>query len=133
MSAGRRLVEHTVGPLTRTDLVRYAGAGGDFNPVHTDEVFATSAGYPSVFAHGLLTAGLASTAMAAVAGPLAIRRFFVRYSGQVWPGDTLRITVSEDAAASAEDNPRRLELVVTAQADDAEARVVLTGGGEVSG
>ena len=44
--------------LTRTQIVQYAGASGDYNPLHTDEVFATQvAGYPGVFAHGMLTMG----------------------------------------------------------------------------
>ncbi|MCR2824108.1 MaoC/PaaZ C-terminal domain-containing protein [Microbacterium sp. zg.Y909] len=126
------LAERTIGPLTRTDIVRYAGAGGDFNPVHHDEVFATRAGYPSVFAHGLFTAGSAATAIAEVAGPLALRRYFVRYSGQVWPGDTLHVTVQDDPSAPASEGLRNLALTVTAQASGAEPRVVLTGGGEVT-
>lgn len=126
------LAERTIGPLTRTDIVRYAGAGGDFNPVHHDEVFAAAAGYPSVFAHGLFTAGSAATVMAQVAGPLALRRYFVRYSGQVWPGDTLHVTVCDDASGPATEGLRTLALTVTAQAPGAEPRVVLTGGGEVA-
>ena len=48
--------------LNRTQIVQYAGASGDYNPLHTDEVFATKvAGYPSVFAHGMLTMGLTGT------------------------------------------------------------------------
>ena len=48
--------------LTRTDLVQYAGASGDFNPMHTDEVAAQAAGLPSVFGHGMFTMGLLGTA-----------------------------------------------------------------------
>ena len=50
--------ERCVGPLTRTDFVRYAGASGDFNPIHHDEAFAQAAGFANVFGHGLLTAGI---------------------------------------------------------------------------
>ncbi|MGN6127609.1 MAG: MaoC/PaaZ C-terminal domain-containing protein, partial [Humibacter sp.] len=94
MSAGI-VLERVFGPVTRTDLVRYAGAGGDFNPIHHDEAFAQAAGYPSVFAHGLYTAGLAGAALAEAVGPLTLRRFAVRYVGQVWPGDTISVTVRE--------------------------------------
>lgn len=132
MSEQQVLAERTFGPITRTDLVRYAGAGGDFNPVHHDELFATSAGYPSVFGHGLLTAAFASLAVAEVAGPLALRQYFVRYSGQVWPGDSLHVIVRADTEGVATTGMQRLALTVTAQASDAEPRIVLTGGGEVA-
>ena len=49
--------------LTRTDLVIYAGASGDFNPMHHDEVQAKAAGMPSVFGHGMFSAGLLATAI----------------------------------------------------------------------
>lgn len=78
-----------VGPLTRTDFVRYQGASGDFNPVHHDETFATGAGYPSVFSVGMLQAGVLATYATNWLGPENVRRFTVRFSEQVWPGDTL--------------------------------------------
>lgn len=81
-----------VGPLSRTDFVRYQGASGDFNPVHHDEVFATGAGYPSVFSVGMLQAGILATYATDWLGPENVRRFTVRFSEQVWPGDTLTCT-----------------------------------------
>ena len=58
--------------LKRTQIVQYAGASGDYNPLHTDEIYATKiAGYPSVFAHGMLTMGLTGQAVAALVGPEA--------------------------------------------------------------
>jgi acyl dehydratase len=75
--------------LTRTDIVKYAGASGDFNPIHHDETFARAAGYPSVFAHGMLTAGFVSKCLTDYVGRPALRRFKVRFTSQVWPGDTL--------------------------------------------
>ena len=54
--------EQVVDNLTRTQIVQYAGASGDYNPIHTDEAYTTKvAGYPSVFAHGMLTMGLTGT------------------------------------------------------------------------
>ena len=93
--------ERRVGPVTRTDIVRYAGAGGDFNPIHHDETFAHRASYRSVFGHGLLTAGILSAYTASWLSLAALRKYSVRYVAQVWPGDTLilngRVT-SIDAA-----------------------------------
>lgn len=128
MSAGDVILQRDFGPVTRTDLVKYAGAGGDFNPIHHDEGFAHAAGYPSVFAHGLYTAGLAGAALAEAVGPLALRRYGVRYVGQVWPGETITVTVREtDAAAS---GLRSFEVTVEAAAEDRERRVVITGSAE---
>ena len=76
--------------LTRTQIVQYAGASGDFNPIHHDETFATkAAGYPSVFAHGMLTMGLTGKLLTDWLGDGVLESFGVRFVGQVWPGDTL--------------------------------------------
>jgi acyl dehydratase len=79
-------------PLTRTMFVRYAGASGDFNPMHHDDTIATQVGNPSVFGHGMLTMGLAARVVKDWFGPEALRRFQVRFSKQVWPGDVLTCT-----------------------------------------
>jgi acyl dehydratase len=83
--------------LTRTDLVVYAGASGDFNPMHHDEVQATQAGMPSVFGHGMFSAGFLATALTEYVGIGNLRRYSVRFAKQTWPGDelTTRITVTE--------------------------------------
>ncbi len=76
--------------LGRTQIVQYAGASGDFNPIHHDETFATqSAGYPSVFAHGMLTMGMTGRLLTDWLGDGVLRSFGVRFVSQVWPGDTL--------------------------------------------
>ena len=81
--------------LKRTQIVQYAGASGDYNPLHTDEIYATKiAGYSSVFAHGMLTMGLTGQALAGLAGPDSLLRFGVRFTAQVWPGDTLTVRSS---------------------------------------
>jgi acyl dehydratase len=81
--------------LYRTQIVQYAGASGDFNPLHTDEVFTTKiAGYPSVFAHGMLTMGLTGTLLTDALGDGTLRTFGVRFRSQVWPGDTLTATAT---------------------------------------
>ena len=73
--------EQVVDNLTRTQIVQYAGASGDYNPIHTDEVYTTKvAGYPSVFAHGMLTMGLTGTMLTNYVGMAASPRgAFHRY------------------------------------------------------
>ena len=78
--------------LTRTMFVRYAGASGDFNPMHHDDTIATQVGNPSVFGHGMLSMGLAARVVKDWFGPEAIRRLQVRFAKQVWPGDVLTCT-----------------------------------------
>jgi acyl dehydratase len=78
--------------LTRTMFVRYAGASGDFNPMHHDDTIAVQVGNPSVFGHGMLSMGLAARVVKDWFGPEAIRRLQVRFAKQVWPGDVLTCT-----------------------------------------
>jgi peroxisomal enoyl-CoA hydratase 2 len=94
LSVGDAAPPLVVEQLTRTHFVRYAGASGDFNPMHHDDTMATSVGNPSVFGHGMLTAGLMARVVKDWFGPEALRRFQVRFSKQVWPGDTLTCTAT---------------------------------------
>jgi acyl dehydratase len=82
--------------LTRTDLVMYAGASGDFNPMHTDEVAAKEAGLPGVFGHGMFTAGILGKALTDYVGVGNLKTYKVRFTKQTWPGETLttKITVT---------------------------------------
>jgi acyl dehydratase len=75
--------------VTRTHIVKYAGAGGDFNPIHHDEEYAKSVGLPSVFAMGLMHGGFLSRVVTDWAGDGCIKRYKLRFSGIVWPNDTL--------------------------------------------
>ena len=93
-------------PLTRTMFVRYAGASGDFNPMHHDDTIASQVGNPSVFGHGMLTMGLAGRVLTDWFGPEAIRRYQVRFAKQVWPGDVLTATAT--VSGKREENGERL-------------------------
>jgi acyl dehydratase len=88
--------------LTRTDLVMYAGASGDFNPMHHDEVAAQQAGLPSVFGHGMFTAGLLATAITNYVGVGNLKSYRVRFTKQTWPGEVLTtsVTVREKRAGN---------------------------------
>jgi acyl dehydratase len=86
-----RLVED----LKRTQIVQYAGSSGDYNPLHTDEIFTTKvAGYPSVFAHGMLTMGMTGKMITDYVGDARLTKYGVRFTNQVWPGDTLDATAT---------------------------------------
>jgi len=80
--------------LTRTDLVMYAGASGDFNPMHHDEVAAQAAGLPSVFGHGMFSAGLLATAITDYVGIGNLTSYRMRFTKQTWPGEVLSTQVS---------------------------------------
>lgn len=86
---GASAASRTYGPISRTDIVRYAGASGDFNPIHHDEDYAREAGFSTVFAMGMFPAGLLATFATDWLGAEHIQRFRVRVEAQVWPGDEL--------------------------------------------
>jgi acyl dehydratase len=101
VDAGMDLDELVFGPIARSDIVRYAGASGDFNPIHIDEGYARSTGAPSVFAMGMLPAGYVANAVAEwFGGPQHLRRFKVRFTSRVWPEDEIvcsgRVVAIED-------------------------------------
>ena len=98
--------------LKRTQIVQYAGASGDYNPLHTDEVFATQvAGYPSVFAHGMLTMGMTGRLLTDTVGDGRLTRFGGRFTSQVWPGDTLTARARVEAVRE-EDGQHVVDLSV---------------------
>ena len=82
--------EVLVEDLKRTQLVMYSGTSGDYNPLHTDDYYTKeAAGYPGVFAHGMLTMGMTGRVVTGMFGADSVRKFGVRFTNQVWPGDTL--------------------------------------------
>ncbi|MBN8874468.1 MAG: MaoC family dehydratase N-terminal domain-containing protein [Rhodospirillales bacterium] len=99
--------ERVVENLSRTQIVQYAGASGDYNPLHTDEVYTVqAAGYPSVFAHGMLTMGLTGKMLTNWVGDGRLTKFGVRFTNQVWPGDTLDAKAT--VAAIREENGKQV-------------------------
>ncbi len=75
--------------ITRTQIVKYAGASGDFNPIHHDELYAIRAGNDRVFAMGMMSAGFLSHMITDWVGNGKLRKYKVRFGRQVWPGDTV--------------------------------------------
>ena len=103
--------------VTRADLVRYAGASGDFNPIHWNERVATSVGLPGVIAHGMFTMGLAARAVTGWTGdPAALVEYNVRFGRPVVVPDDdegAEVTVRGKVGALLEDGRLRVDLVVT--------------------
>ncbi len=125
LSVGQTHSKVVVDNLSRTQIVQYAGASGDYNPVHTDEVFATKvAGYPTVFAHGMLTMGLTGTMLTGFVGDGRLTYYGVRFTSQVWPGDTLTATATVDSLGEEEGH-----AIVTLQVSttNQDGREVLSG------
>jgi acyl dehydratase len=86
---GDELPSFTVANLTRTDFVKYAGSSGDFNPIHHDQTFAEASGNPTVFAMGMMNAGILSRLVSEYAGIENVRKYRVRFATRVWPGDSV--------------------------------------------
>lgn len=103
--------------VTRSDLVRYAGASGDFNPIHWNQRFATSVGLPDVIAHGMLTMALAGRALTSWAGdPGALVEYGVRFTRPVVVPDDetgARLVVTGRVAEKRDDGTVRVDLTAT--------------------
>ena len=121
LNAGDTYTECLVEDLKRTQIVQYAGASGDYNPLHTDEIFTVEvAKYPSVFAHGMLTMGMTGRMLTNYVGDGRLTKYGVRFTSQVWPGDTLNSTATVDGV---EGNIVKLSVVTTNQ----DGATVLSG------
>ena len=107
--------------VTRTHIVKYAGAGGDFNPIHHDEAFAQAIGLPSVFAMGLMQGGYLARALTDWVGVGNLRLLKIRFTGQVWPGETI-VCKAKAIRKYEEHGERRLdcEFSVTNQNGDSK-------------
>ncbi len=112
LMVGAKCEPREYGPLTRTDFVRYQGASGDFNPIHHDDEFAQSAGYPSAFSVGMLQAGILATYATDWLGPRNVRKFGVQFREQVWPGDRL---ICSGKVVDRDDDARTVDLELEVQ------------------
>jgi acyl dehydratase len=120
---GDSLPTVTIENVSRPDFVRYAGASGDFVPLHYDQSFVEAAGIPTVFAQGMWTAGCLSRCLTDYAGAGNVRRFKVRFARQVWPGDTL--TCRGKVTGKSQNNGEKLiegEVEVANQKGEAAVR-----------
>ena len=108
--------------LTRTDLVAYAGASGDFNPMHHDEVKAKEAGLPGVFGHGMFSMGFLATALTDYVGIGNLKCYKVRFAKQTWPGETFTTRVKV-VGKRKEDGENLIDLECSLVNQDGEVKL----------
>ncbi|MBL4721475.1 MAG: MaoC family dehydratase N-terminal domain-containing protein [Alphaproteobacteria bacterium] len=125
LSVGDTHEEVVVDNLSRTQLVMYAGTSGDYNPLHTDDLYTKEiAGYPGVFAHGMLSMGLTGTMLTNYVGDGRLKKYGVRFTNQVWPGDSL--TAKSTVAALREEGGEHL-VDLTLETVNQDGKTVVTG------
>ena len=114
LQVGQLLPSYTKPPITKVQLVKYAGASGDFNPLHTDDAFAQKIGMQGVIAHGMLVMGFLGEYVMKLAGDVAqVKQFSMRFGAMTVPGDA--ITCTEQVK---EINEGGVVLELTAQKQD---------------
>lgn len=109
--------------VTRAHFVRYAGASGDFNPIHLDESYARCAGYPGVFGQGMFTAGILGRYVTDWFGAGSVRRFRVRFAGQVWPGEKL-VCSGKVTRVYEQDGERRADAELQVTNGEGDTKIV---------
>lgn len=106
-------------PLERRDFVKYAGASGDFNPIHYDEPYATNAGHPSVFGQGMFSAGIATRLVREWIGLAALTSIRTRFTARVFPGESLTVRgVVADETPTPSGREVEIEFEVVTAADN---------------
>jgi acyl dehydratase len=115
------------GPITRTEIVRYQGASGDFHPAHHDDDYARRHGYPGVFSLGMLCAGYMATFATDWLGPSNVRKFRVRFLDVTWPDDLLTCSARlVRTYREMDENRADLEIECRQQTDSLIARAYAT-------
>lgn len=92
ITEGYEIPSLNVSPITQTQLVRYAGASGDFNPIHTVPEKAKEAGLDGTIAHGMLIMGIMAKMITDWAGVKNVMEYSANFKGMTKPGDTLKVT-----------------------------------------
>lgn len=121
---GDALPPLTTQPVTHLQLVRYAGASGDFNPLHTDPAVGQAIGTGGIIAHGMLIMGFVGQMLSDTFGPLALRKFGVRFKGMTRIGDVITCTGKITEIAEVEGETR---ATGTVQAVDQNGDVKVSG------
>lgn len=125
LSVGQQLPVRRIGPITQTDIVRFAGAGGDFNPLHHDADYARRAGLPDVIAMGQMQAGMLGSYVSDLVHVEHLLSYSVRFAGTLAIGETLELQAT---VATVDPQQRTAELELTATSGD---RAVIVGSATV--
>ncbi|HEV8584939.1 MAG TPA: MaoC/PaaZ C-terminal domain-containing protein [Methylomirabilota bacterium] len=124
VNVGDELPPLVKGPIQQIQLTRYAGASGDFNPIHQDEEFAKAAGMGGIFAHGMLSMGFVAQAVTDWAGAGTVRKVGVRFAGLVRLKDTVTCR-GRVVGKSSKDDVHLVELEISA--DNQKGEKVVSG------
>jgi acyl dehydratase len=124
LQPGDSPVPRQVGPITATDIVRFAGAGGDFNPLHHDETAARAAGFDSIIAMGQFSAGLIAGLLSDWVGIENVRALEVRFVAPVGVGDLVELSAEVTEVRGTEADVSLVAIVGTKQVVTATAKVV---------
>lgn len=128
LAVGDRYEAVVVSDLSRTQLVMYAGASGDYNPLHSDEVYATKvAGYPTVIGHGALTMGVTAKLITDWLADAEVIAFGVRFQRQVWPGDTLTASAAVSSVSAAGEHGGRPVVELELETRNQKGELVVSG------
>jgi acyl dehydratase len=121
---GAELARDSYPAVTRHALAMYAGASGDDNPIHLDIDHARAAGFPDVFAHGMLIMGYMGRTLRAVAATRTLLSFSTRFSAITWVGNEITCTAT---LASRQDTDKGPVATIALVAADQHGEVKLKG------
>ncbi len=124
LEQGDTFPEVVYNPVTRVQLVRYAGASGDFNPIHTDDRAASESGLEGVIAQGPLVMGFLGQAIVRWIPKRCLKKFKVRFLGMTFPGDIITISA---AVAEKIETESEVKIICDAAAKDQNGEVKVTG------
>lgn len=126
---GNTFPEITYPPVTKIQLVRYAGASGDFNPIHTDDEAAHRSGLKGVIAQGPMVMGFLGQAIVRWVPKRTLKKFKVRFMGMTFPGDI--ITVSATVAEKLE-TKKEIKIICDTVAKDQNGEIKISGSFEAA-
>lgn len=119
-NVGDEIPELKVGPVQHMDLVKYAGASGDFNPIHTDPAFAKEVGLDGTIAHGMYVMALLGRMRDNWVHPLQVKNFNVKFKGMTVPGD---MVVCTGKVKRKKDEEKLITVSIQAANQDGEVKV----------